>query len=625
MPKGFKKPEIFQKKHSSEEASPARPNRFVPGFLLYLLMLTGLGTLCLILAPGSYPLDFCRNYWSSPALLVLNALPVFAFGLLFYGLFGRAQWAFLGTSAVVLGLAAGNYWKIAFRDDPLMFGDLLILREAGTMAGRYQPYWDRTMIFTVLSVLIAFVCLFLLARRRITGKKRAVLAICGAVLLAAAVYLSLSDSIYSSTAPSEYVENEQSDTEQYIGRGFLYPFLHSISSTVELPPKGYREADARLTMDQYRDAAIPADQQVNFICIQFESFQDFSRFGTPLLATDPYVTWHQLEAEGYSGNLVTNVFAGNTIDTERCFLTGFSTLREIRRNTNSIPWFFRSQGYTVEGLHPSPQWFYNRKNVNSALGFETYYFMENLFSAYTEWPTAGDDILFPVLLEKYKEAEQSGKPYFNFTVTYQGHGPYNDHAFYWERSLQSVMSRQDYTEEEYYILCNYFASIESTDRNIGALTDYLREDDAPVVLVLYGDHNPWMGNGGSLYNRLGIGFDQSSLEGFMNYYATRYIIWANDPAKAVLGCDFAGEGPDLSPCFLMNQVFELCGWDGPAFMQASDPAAHTCPVIHETGRFLSEGNLTYDLPADKLRIIREYQALEYYWRTHFAYGQYAAG
>ena len=187
-----------------------------------------------------------------------------------------------------------------------------------------------------------------------------------------------------------------------------------------------------------------------------------------------------------------------------------------------------------------------------------------------------------------------------------------------ENGLWELSVRQN-TEEEYFILCNYFASIGNTDRNLELLTDYLREDDVPVILVLFGDHNPWMGNGGYLYDRLGISFDQNTLEGFLNYYATRYIIWANDSAKEVLGRDIVGTGPDISPCFLMNQVFELCGWDGPAYMQAIRPAAHTCPVVHETGRFLTDNTLTYELPEDKRLIIQNYKALEYYWRRNFAY------
>ena len=41
---------------------------------------------------------------------------------------------------------------------------------------------------------------------------------------------------------------------------------------------------------------------------------------------------------------------------------------------------------------------------------------------------------------------------------------------------------------------------------------------------------------------LGIDLDVSTLEGFYNYYATPYIMYANDAAKQITGNQFVGEG-----------------------------------------------------------------------------------
>lgn len=134
-------------------------------------------------------------------------------------------------------------------------------------------------------------------------------------------------------------------------------------------------------MQSYEETDIPADKKVNLIGIMLEAYNDFSRFDVPGLKTEVvYGLWHQLEAESYSGDLVTNIFAGGTVDTERGFLTGFSKLPEFRAPTNSYAWYFRSQGYKVEGMHPSNEWFYNRRNINQNLGFENYLFTENYFS-----------------------------------------------------------------------------------------------------------------------------------------------------------------------------------------------------------------------------------------------------
>ena len=51
-----------------------------------------------------------------------------------------------------------------------------------------------------------------------------------------------------------------------------------------------------------------------------------------------------------------------------------------------------------------------------------------------------------------------------------------------------------------------------------------------------------VGEGNSVYEMLGIDLDVSTLEGFYNYYATPYIMYANDAAKQITGNQFVGEG-----------------------------------------------------------------------------------
>ena len=141
-----------------------------------------------------------------------------------------------------------------------------------------------------------------------------------------------------------------------------------------------------------------------------------------------------------------------------------------------------------------------------------------------------------------------------------------------------------------------------------------------MVIVLFGDHKPWLGDGNSVYETLGINLDFSTEEGFYHYYATRYLIWANDAAKDVLGNNFTGEGPDLGPYFLMNQVFRLCGWEGPAFVQATQQVMDRVPVHNTpTGLYVEQGVLTGSLTPEGQALVDDYNTMQYYWRKHFAY------
>ena len=612
---------LFQKT-ASPAWSPAKKALFWI-WNLGVLLTSGVG-ICLIslmLATGHYAMRLIFGYFECPLIFVLNLLPVLALLLLLYGLTGRAQLSFGVTAALVFGLSTGNYYKLMFRNDPLMFADLLLLTEAGDMAGKYHLFLDWKLGLMIACWVFGVLFLHFLVRGRPRGRGRGICALAGVTACTLLYPVMLDSDLYNQrTAYYARLNNIWSATQQYIARGFLYPFLHSISEAIETPPENYSADRAEAILSAYSDADIPEEEKVNIIGIMLEAYSDFSRLGVPELAADVYEVWHNLEAEGYSGDLVTNIFAGGTINTERCFLTGFSNLVNFRARTNSYAWYFRSQGYRVEGMHPCYEWFYNRLNVNESLGFEDYYFVENYFSPMSGGGVALDDIFFPELLKTYQAAETPDQPYFSFSVTYQGHGPYNDDVCWWGEKGDYVADNGAYTEAQQYILDNYFGSIYNTNQHLKALTDYLRTDDEPVVLLLFGDHMPWMGDGNSVYEAMGLNLDLSTQEGFFNYYGTRYLIWANDAAKEVLGQDFTGEGPALSPNFLMNQVFRLCGWEGPAFMQATQQVMDRVPVINTpTGLYVENGTLTGSLSPEGQALVEDYNILQYYYRSHFIY------
>lgn len=592
------------------------------GFVL--LSALGIGLLSLFLAVGPYPLYLAKTYFECLPILALNLAPPVVLMALLWGLTGRAGWAFLLTALPVLGLSLGNYYKLTFRDDPVMFADLMLLKEAGNMAGNYDLFVDKKIGLALACVVLGWLFLHFFVRGR-PGKRTRIALSLAAVLSAACLTPTyLDETTYNvHTASYGYLPNQWSSTQQYIAHGLVYPFLHSVSDAVETPPEGYSAKEAKAILEGYESADIPEEKKVNVVAIMLEAYNDFTRFGVPKLATDVYEVWHQLEAEGYAGNLVTNIFAGGTVDSERCFLTGYSTLRNFRGNTNAYPWYFRSQGYTVEGMHPCYEWFYNRKNINSYLGFENYAFVENYFTDMTNGGVAMDDIFFPELLKAYQAGTAGDKPYFNFSVTYQGHGPYDNYVCWWGEKGDFVVDDGTYTEEQQYILDNYFGSLANTNEHLKTLTDYFRTDDEPVVLVLFGDHNPWMGDGNSVYQAMGIDFDLGTAEGFYNYYATRYLVWANDAAKQALGRDIQGVGPDLGPSFLMQEVFRLCGWEGPDYLQFTADTAETLQLVHTYGRYLEQGVLTTELSPEGKTLLDRYRAVEYYCRNHFAYNEIA--
>ena len=349
----------------------------------------------------------------------------------------------------------------------------------------------------------------------------------------------------------------------------------------------------------------------------FSDLSDFPQLNEISAVRNLYEPLHELESRSVSGNLLTNIFAGGTTNTEWGFLTGYSQHEEFRGPINSYVRYFKDQGYDALYRHPGYSWFYNRSNVNEYLGFDECVFNESGFGDLISIEDAlfkSDTVLVDYLLNDIDSRTEDDGPLFLFSVSYQNHGPYSSET-YWEEYV--TPAKTGWSMESCCVINNYLAGIRSTIEQMRRLTRELEARDEPVVLVLFGDHKPWMGNGGSVYEEMGIDFDTSTLAGFRNYYATPYLIWANRAAKEVLGADFTGDGGDFSPCFLMTRLFDACGWDGPGYMQLSRAMRDISPLLHTNGLFLHDGVLTSVLSDTDRSFYRSWLAVQYY-REHVA-------
>ena len=603
---------LFRKRPEDGLSAPRRAAFWLWNGLLMLGAALALGLLCLMLAPAQYGWELFYDYLDHPALVALNLLPPVVLMALLYGLSGRAWLAYALTALPVLGLAAANAYKMFFRDDPVIAADLLLLGEAGNMAGKYQLFLFGKLAAALGCALVSALLLALLARGRPLGRFRAGIAGTALACAAALSPLYASDQVYQDNASEEHI-NKWSVTQQYVSRGLLYPFLHSVKDAFPRPPEGYDQREAEQWLAQFEDGAIPEDKKVNIVGIMLEAFTDFSQFEEIQFSQDVYAVWHALEQEGYSGSLLANIFAGGTVNTERAFLTGVGDGNyDYRGDAPSYVRYLKGQGYRATGSHPSYNWFYNRQNVNAYLGFDSYRFTEDYFGpVYGADPVLNDDGFLPDLTRTVLEQLEQDAPLFSFSVTYQGHGPYGDRECWWGEP-EDFFTNPGLDDASRYILSNYLGSVMATQRHLADMVDAFRASDEPIVLVVFGDHKPWLGNGNSVYHALGVNLDQDSREGFYNYWSTPYLIWANGAAKAAVGRDIAGEGPDISPCFLMNVLFEQLGWTGDAYMQAVDPCRAQLPVIHSHGvRLTAGGELTAQLPPEQAELARRLLCLSY--------------
>ncbi len=589
-------------------------------YLFAILTLIGcaIGCLTLLLSACAYePLHsglVLLSYFKHPLLLFLNLLPAVLLVWLFALLFSRAWAGVLCGGGLCLVLALVNYYKIMLRGDPFLAADIFLARSAAGIMSRYSFTITREVVFSLLAFALAVGFSVFLMKTYRRGPKLRFLgaALCFTLLVSLTNFVYANDKIYAKTANNEHIRI-WSETEVYISRGFLLPFLHTFPDILPTPPEGYDKADAAAMLAQHQDADIPEGQKVTVMGVMLEAFADLTKLSPTLAASEGvqevYAPWHALEQQSLHGELLTNIFAGGTVESEWNFLTGASQFDTFRSPTASYVRYFSDQGYTTHFTHPGYDWFYNRRNVNEYLGFDESYFTEDGFGELVDPVTAAwhsDRELVDVLLDDLRA--RNGAPHFSFAVSYQNHGPYDATP----ASLEAVTAESGLSEESRNILNHYLTGVNETIGEYTRLVRELEESETPVVLVLFGDHKPWLGNENSVYLELGVSFDTSSLEGMRNYHGTPWLIWANSAAKDILDGDFSGEGGTFSPCFLMPRLFDECSWEGSGFMQLAREMRDLSPLLHTSGYFMKDGAIVTALPDEEQDFYRRFVCAQYY-------------
>lgn len=581
---------------------------FIMGILSFLLM-----AISFFFSTASFDPILFRSYFQGKWLMLMNFIPIFLTMNIFALLFNKLWISFSISSGLLFAMSTVNKFKLMYRDEPFMSIDLKLFTEAGDMASKYDISPNLPMIIILSLLVLISILLKFFVRFRIDSKKTR-FSFLALILITSIV---LSSGFYFNPDTYERIGNKDlinpwSQTQQFQSKGFIYPFIYSLTNLKDRQLEGYDENIPRQVLEKFHYHNIEEGQKVNIIAIMLEAYNDFSKFDTIDIDESVYEKFHSLQEESLSGRLVTNVFAGGTVNTEWGFLNGYNSHPRYLKNTNGFPWYFKEQGYKTETMHPNYGWFYNRRNVNEYIGFDNFDYYENKYEAIDE-DFLDDKDFFKYIIEGYENSKKDNIPYFHFSTTYQNHGPYSDEDL---AQFEYLKKNKDYTNREYNFINNYLAGIKETGDAMEDLIDYYRQEDEPTIVIFFGDHNPWLGEDNSGYKMMGIDMDLSTEEGFLNYYETPYIIWGNKGAKEAFGKDFIGEMPNISPNFLMAELFEYLGWEGNEYMGYLQYVKNHFDVNHDM-YFKEDGKYTRKLSEENYPLWKEFNYVQYYHGRNF--------
>lgn len=497
------------------------------GMILFILLLSFF-LLMITFSSTTAPVDksIVLSYFKDIKLILLNLIPIIFLMLITLFLTKKLWISYSLTTGLIILISIVNKTKLIYRDDILKFEDLVLLKEALIMTSRYKIiitwYIFASIILSIILILWmknhikkinlkyykSFIIAILLVIISIFGYKK----------------YYLDDNLYNAIGDKNLI-NIWIETRQFQIRGLLYPFIHSSKNFINTPPEGYDEAKAKKILSKYNYDDIPEEKKVNFISIMLEAYNDFSKFDTIEFTTDVYGKFNEIKKNSISGNLYVDIFGGGTIVTERQYITGYSVLPNFRKETYSYAKYFKEQGYVTEAMHPIYGAFYNRNTANLNMGFDNYWNYENKFSKlYSSFAT--DKLFYESIKENLIKTNKEGNKYFNFSVTYQNHGPYQT-----TESPKIFIKNKGYSAESFNRFNWYLNNIEQVNDAMYDLVDFIDRYEEPVVLVFFGDHNPSLGEANIGFEELGIDMSLNDLNSFKNYYSIPYIIHANNKAK----------------------------------------------------------------------------------------------
>lgn len=579
---------------------------------------------------------YLRQSFARPTLLLLNFLPILVLNLVLFFLTKRAVFSVLLGGAIVLLLGYVNLVKLMFRMEPFVPADFRLVREMFHVITGYSLEY---ILFAVGFVLLV-ACLCVVAWRkwepaRLKWPGRLVPLVClllGSLLAFRGVY-AVPD------MPGRFSYPYGGKDMEYIGRGFVFSFIHDISNLAIRTPDGYDRA----VMHEKNQAAAPIDPnsvaRPHVIMIMSEAFSDISEQG-PFDFTgfrDPLERYKEIIAEAVvAGHIAVDVSGGGTAWSEFAGLTGISPMLlsgtnspydYIRAGVPSLVRQFAALDYFTQGLHPWHGWFYNRRNVWPHLGFDEVEFLEDTWdrAIHSKGAYISEEATFDVMLDRLAHhfEHRPDTPLFQFTTTVQNHGGYI--RTYDADILQPAIfnTDMDLTEDEIDILTNYFIGVIDSDKQLGRLIDFVSPLDAPVVVVYFSDHKPFLHNNNALFDTMDIARRGGTNQDLMSFFELPYFIWANpaaleqtDMLENLSQATIDPAAHNYSLHFLPSMLMELLGFEAASpFFQFMTELRPVLPVMNRYFYREAGGELVSsrdDLAPDTLALLQKFQHWSYY-------------
>lgn len=322
-------------------------------------------------------------------------------------------------------------------------------------------------------------------------------------------------------------------SNSYYKYGIPVTFLTLCQNTKVKKPENYKKESVIEVYNTYddnnnREQNITDDKRPTVIAIMNESWSDLNIIHDFESNPDYMPFWHSFDTPVMKGDLLVSVHGSRTCNTEFEFLTGAS-MRNLPRwsypyqqySLKTLPSLareFKNNGYDTVAIHPGKPENWNRKNALLNLEFDRFIDKNDFIDPEYIGYFISDKSCYDKIIEEFKNKE---KEKFIFAVTIQNHGGYNSSRFNNDEMVQLGSELNTYTDAR-----EYLTLIQKADQALESLFTYFEKIDEPVIICIFGDHQPYLDE--EFYEKLyGHSLKELSSEEEEKRYMTPYLIWSN--------------------------------------------------------------------------------------------------
>ena len=512
--------------------------------------------------------------------------------------------AIASGASFLVGLA--NHYVLSFRGRIIFPCDLLCLDTAANVATDYD-YTPTEPVWIAAAILVLYWLVLMLTGHLCPIRGRQKLSKVLSLGSLAAIALYVYAFLFTAMLPSLDIYAQQWKTQ---ANGFLLNFMAALRYSFVSAPEDYSDEEAARIAAAFAPEAAKGETPENLIIIMNEAWADMvASFPQLELSEDPMPYYHGLTENTIKGMLVTPVTGGGTANVEFEYLSGAS-LAFLPTNTVAYQLYLYEHfpslvseakhfGYETIAFHPYLSSGWNRTSVYEWMGFDHQYYEEDVVDREDIRRYVSDACDYRQL---FRRTEETDGPTFIFNVTMQNHSGYTQGWKNLERSVEVVGQTKGSTTAS----TQFFSLMRETDKALQELIEYYAASDERTMIVMFGDHQPSLGN--DFYEELyGKPLDARTTEEVLAQYETPFFLWANyDISEA--------EGLRISSNYLGTLTREVAGLPLSGLDVQLRALMEVLPVATTAGYVTADGlavERAEDLPEEIRAQYEEYRITAY--------------